>query len=373
MPTDWVVRMAAPQATTYSMRKSQGVLHCPDTKHPPRTALIAAHYSHDFMSHYLADPLVNRGYGFLGWNNRFVGSDAFFRPDFALLDLATGVRYLRERFEQVVLLGNSGGGSLMSAYQSLACGNDQVGPAMLEIYGDTADGMSELEPCDAYIALNSHESRPKILTDWMDPSVSDEDDPFSSEPSLDLWGDVAGTAPYDEEYVRIYRAAQRVRNFRITERVRERLAIVERHGGADQLFTVFRSWADPRFLDLSLDPSDREVGCYLSDDVRTANNSAYGLSASSTLRTWLSMWSLEFDVLNVARHLPNVKVPSLVLQGTADKGVFPTNALALHEFLGASDKSLTWIKGGGHYLEGAHLDQAVSAIDRWLRERDFGG
>ena len=88
----------------------------------PRTAFIATHYNVDFSEHYLASLLAERGYGFLGWNTRFRGNEAHFLLDHALAEIGVGVRWLREQAgaEQIVLLGNSGGGSLMAAYQSQA-------------------------------------------------------------------------------------------------------------------------------------------------------------------------------------------------------------------------------------------------------------
>lgn len=369
MPVEWIGMTVRGDAKTFAMRHCQGALHLPSE--PSRTVIVASHFTHDFMGHYMAGPLVARGYAFFGWNNRFVGSDAFFRPDHALVDIGEAIRAMRERFDRVILLGNSGGGSLMSAYQSQATGSDLVAPAMREIYGSAADGLTELMPGDAYIALNAHESRPKVLTEWFDPSVTDERDPYSVDPSLDLWAAGTERPPYTPEFIKRYRMAQRDRNHRITQWVRGQIAENEAHGGLDRIFNVFRGWADLRYLDLSIDASDRGLGCYLGEDVRTVNYSAYGLASSCTLRTWLSMWSLDYDVLNVAKHAPNVKVPSIVIQGTADKGVYPSNADALHDKLGASDKSMVWIKGGDHYLAGEHIDQAVSAIDGWLSERGF--
>src|SRR5215469_3939410 len=88
----------------------------------PRVAMIATHYNIDFSQHYLAELMAERGIGFLGWNTRFRGDEAHFLLDHALVDIGTGVRWLRaeQGVQTVVLLGNSGGGSLMSAYQSHA-------------------------------------------------------------------------------------------------------------------------------------------------------------------------------------------------------------------------------------------------------------
>ena len=99
----------------------QGLYYAP-TGSRPRTALIATHYNVDFSEHYLGEFMAARGYGFLGWNTRFRGAEAFFLLEHALVDIGTGVRWLKEEagVERVVILGNSGGGSLMGAYQSQA-------------------------------------------------------------------------------------------------------------------------------------------------------------------------------------------------------------------------------------------------------------
>ena len=62
----------------------------------PRTALIATHYNVDFSEHYLGEFLARRGYGFLGWNTRYRGNEAFFMLEQALVDIGAGVRWLRE-------------------------------------------------------------------------------------------------------------------------------------------------------------------------------------------------------------------------------------------------------------------------------------
>ena len=88
----------------------------------PKVAMIATHYQIDFSEHYLADYMATRGIGFLGWNTSYRGFESNFLLDHALVDIGVGVRWLREvqGVEAVVLLGNSGGGSLMAAYQSQA-------------------------------------------------------------------------------------------------------------------------------------------------------------------------------------------------------------------------------------------------------------
>ena len=91
------------------------------------------------------------------------------------------------------------------------------------------------------------------------------------------------------------------------------------------MFPVSRAWADLRFADLSLDPSERRAGCYAGDP-RTANYSGYGLASANTLRSWLTMWSLTTSACRAEPHLARITEPALVVQSTGDQGCFPSDA-----------------------------------------------
>src|SRR3954462_532957 len=138
----------------------------------PKVAMIATHYQIDFSEHYLADYMATRGIGFLGWNTRFRGFESSFLLDHALVDIGVGVRWLREvqGVEAVVLLGNSGGGSLIAAYPAQAVGPDG---APLAGIGPAA-GLGDLLAADGYVASAAPPGRPDVLTAWMDASVVDE-------------------------------------------------------------------------------------------------------------------------------------------------------------------------------------------------------
>ena len=96
----------------------QGIYWTPSGQ-APRVALIATHYNVDFSEHYIAPYFAQRGFGFLGWNTRYRGAEDQFILEHALIDIGVGVKWLREEagVERVVILGNSGGGSLMGAYR----------------------------------------------------------------------------------------------------------------------------------------------------------------------------------------------------------------------------------------------------------------
>lgn len=189
--------------------------------------MIAAHYQIDFSEHYLADYMATRGIGFLGWNTRFRGFESSFLLDHALVDIGVGVRWLREvqGVDTVVLLGNSGGGSLMAAYQSQA-----VEPNVTPLEGmRPAAGVTELPPADGYVATAAHPGRPEVLTAWMDAAVVDENDPVATDADLDLFNGRNGP-PYTAEFLARYRSAQVARNHAITDWAEESSNAFARRG-----------------------------------------------------------------------------------------------------------------------------------------------
>lgn len=342
----------------------QGCYYTPAGERPG-VAFVATHYNVDFSEHYLAEHLAALGYGFLGWNTRFRGNEAYFLLEHALVDIGVGVRWLRDvaGAERIVLLGNSGGGSLMGAYQSQA-----TEPNIPPSFGmQLPEAVLELPAADAFVALNAHLGRPEVLTAWLDPSVTDEVDPLAVDPALDMFSEVNGP-PYSPDFVERYRAAQLARNDRITTWAKAELDRLEAGGAWDRLFDLNRVWADLRFCDLTIDPSDREVGCY-AGDARRANYGAFGIGRTNTLRSWLSMWSLSDSPCSADPHLRRLDVPALVVQSTADQGVFPSDARALHDAIGSRDKALTMIEGD-HYLRDkpTHRPGVAALIAAWTTD-----
>jgi pimeloyl-ACP methyl ester carboxylesterase len=330
----------------------------------PTVACIATHYNVDFSEHYLAAPMAERGIGFLGWNTRYRGNEAFFLLEHALVDIGAGVRWLREvaGVETVVIVGNSGGGSLMGAYLSQA-----TDPSITATPGlSLPDAVLDLPGADLYVSVNAHPGRPEVLTAWMDPSVTDETDPLSVDPALDMF-DPGHGPPYPPEFVERYRAAQVARNDRITAWALAELDRLHAAGAWDRVFNLHRVWADLRFADLSIDPSDRRAGCYAGDP-RAASYGPFAIGGTSTLRSWLSMWSLQTSSCRGAPHLARIGVPSLVVQSLADRGVFPSDAAAIHDALAAEDKALELLPGE-HYFEDTGPNEVADLLSAWIRAR----
>lgn len=341
----------------------QGIYWTPKGK-KPKTALIATHYNVDFTEHYIAPYFAARGMGFLGWNTRYRGAEDQFILEHALIDIGVGVQWLKDHgVENVIILGNSGGGSLMGAYKSEVIDSQLSKNAS----GATKAALESLPDTALYISLNAHLGRPEVLTNWMDASVVDEADPTKTNESLNPFNP-ENAPPYSPDFITRYRAAQRARNQRITDWAKAELTRVNAAGIPDILFPLYRTWADLRFMDLAIDPSTRKFGCYRGDPA-VANRSP-GIGRANTAKTWLSMWSLQESKCQGPEHLAKFTQPALVLQSTGDMGVFPSDAKKIHEAIGAKDKTLEFLPGGHYYEESKeHRDAATDLMTDWINKK----
>ena len=122
-------------------------------------------------------------------------------------------------------------------------------------------------------------------------------------------------------------------------------------------------------IDPSIEPSDRRPNwCYLGEPVR-ANYGVFGIGTLSTLRSWLSMWSLRTSQCTAAPHLARIMLPSLVVHASADACVYESDARALLHAIGAADKRLDFIRADHYLLEpdGART-QAADLIAAWVAD-----
>jgi hypothetical protein len=91
------------------------------------------------------------------------------------IDMGAWVKDARARgYEKVILVGWSGGGS-----PSLFCQAEAEAPSITATpAGDVVDlTRAGLEPADGVIFIAAHLSRAETLTEWLEPSVTDELDP----------------------------------------------------------------------------------------------------------------------------------------------------------------------------------------------------
>ena len=283
-------------------------------------AFIVIHPTSNFMAHYLFEPFKKRGRALLGLNTRFVANDSMLSMERAIQDLGAGVRHLREvGYSKIILIGNSGGGALVSMYQA------QAEKLTIET---TPDGLpfdlkpQDLPPVNGIALLCAHPGRAHTLTDWIDPSITSESEFLSVNAELDMFN-LENGPPYKKQWLQNYRAAQLNRNENLTDWVLDRLSALQGGPASDQAFVIHRTMADPRFLDLNLDPNDREVGTIWGDP-KTINYAANNLGRFTTLRSFLSQWSMRLSRADGPKCLKNTSVPVLNVDYRKDKCVFPS-------------------------------------------------
>lgn len=318
---------------------------------------------------------ARRGAHVLCAGSRYARNDTACILEKVLLDLGAYIRHAKHNwgYRRIVLVGWSGGGSLSLFYQSQA-----ERPTLTHTpAGDPLDlTKAGLIPADAVIFQAAHSSRAKLLLDIIDPSVVDEADPDTRDSSLDIYGSIAGP-PYSAEFIARFRAAQLARVRRITAWVKAQLERLERAGGKEKErgFVTHRTLADPRFLDATLDPNDRRIGwCYLGDP-ETVNSGPVGLARFSTLRAWLSQWSIEDTNAEGAANAARISAPLLFIENSADDAVPQYHCRSVFDAATTADKTYAVIEGATHYYVGQpeHLGQATNVTEAWLADRGLLG
>ena len=352
----------------------RGLLWTPPGGRQWKTAVILTHPRGDFSVHYACPLLAAAGYAVLGFATRYLNNDTDCLHENCIVDVKAAYDEMKRRgAEAVVLLGNSGGGSLMAMAQA------------------------ELGIGDGWVGLAAHPGEGMFMNQVIDPSVADESDPFSRIPELDMYNPDNGWRPwpepcaYDRDWLATYRAAQIARVARIDATAKQsiadaadaagRLKAVDR--GSDparwrdlrartvfsKYLVIYRTLADPAYLDLSIDPDDRPMGSLFAfPDPLDANYGRGGLARSMTARGWLSTWSGLSSHAKLADTMPRVKVPTILVHPTADTEIRIWQAKEIVAASGAEDQTYVEMKGAPHYLEG-HRPAAMAAVAEWLQRR----
>ncbi|MGE3744828.1 MAG: hypothetical protein AB7G25_03770 [Sphingomonadaceae bacterium] len=359
-----------------------------------KVAAVVMHPREHLVPFYLPAELTRQGLAVCLPTPRLIGNDIRLEHEVALLDVAAAVSFLHAQgFEKVLLVGNSGGGPLFAFYnqQALLAPEDRLArtPAGKPVPLSEA----EMIPPDGIVFVSTHLGQGRLLMNGIDPSVIDENDPMSADPALNPFSPKNGFsgkgATYTPEFVARYRAAQveRVRRLdaQALEIVARRLAAKKRlkEGGtqADRMeaahtpiFTVWRTDADLRCWDLSLDPSDRKLGSLWGANPAVSNLGSIGFGRLCTADSWLSTWSGLSSNASMEKCAPAIEQPTLFIEYTGDASTFPQEAQSIFDWIGTSDKQRLKLAGDHHgrpVNPGAPNPRPLvgAAIGEWVAQR----
>ena len=336
----------------------------------PGTAVCIMHPREFLATHYLIPAIVEAGFAAWTQTARAVGNDLRLEHERALLDVAAGQVKLREMgIKNVVLLGNSGGASLYSFYNSQALKAPNA--RLTHAPGGRAVDLARayMPPPDGFAFISPHPGQGMVLLNAIDPSVTDEGNPLSVDPALDPFATTNGfrdppqSASYGTEFQARYREAQRARVQQLDAKARalieDRLSArkraretggdhYRRQGAWNQVMTIWRTDADLRNFDLSIDPSDRRYGSVWGVDPLASNYGNVGFARLCSPEAWLSTWSGISSNAEMAKTAGNIQQPVLFIDYTGDTTSFPADMTTMFAELASADKVRHRVPGDHH-------------------------
>lgn len=360
-----------------------------------KTVVCMMHPREMIVTNYLVPDVLDAGCACWVQGPRSIGNDLRLEHEIALFDVAAGLTHLRDLgFEHIVLLGMSGGAGLYVLYnqQSLSAPEARIERTP----GGRPTGLQKasLVAADGLIFVSPHPGQGKLLMSSIDPSVTDERNPLKADPSLDPFSRENGfrrppeSTSYTTDFVQRYRAAQLLRVGRIDDYARE--LIGERMGARKRLrdtpsredslkagyapiFNIWRTDADLRCWDLSLDPSDRMLGSLWGKDPVSSNFGSLGFGRVVTPESWLSTWSGISSNASFEKCGGAIEQPTLMIEYSGDNCVFPDDLELIFQNIGTRQKSRLRVRGNHHGQPLAADEEpgqvkAGLAIQSWLKD-----
>ena len=180
-----------------------------------------------------ATELVKRGFYVLCMNGRSDNNEALDFWNDLPLDVATGVKYLKEtvKASKVLLYGGSGGAPLMTFYQNVA----QNGPSVCQGANKLipcGNELAGLPPADGIILRDAHPGTAVNTLRSIDPSLQRDDRPDLTIASLDPFSpkngfNLSGSSRYSDEFKERYFKAQAERMNRLVDGALAKLRSME--------------------------------------------------------------------------------------------------------------------------------------------------
>ncbi|WP_433062317.1 hypothetical protein [Dactylosporangium sp. CS-033363] len=378
------------ELTTADGARVQGLLH----RLPGATGVVSLTHPRQLLAHHpMIGHLLRMGLSVWTQDGRSPNNDLNLVHEQALLDVAAGQAFLEDLgFERRLTFGHSGGGALFAFYIEQAALAPETRIATTPAGRAVALAGARMPVPTGAIFLAPHPGQGQVLLHCIDPSVTDESDPMSVDPALDMYDEANGhgrPAAYSPAFLASYRAAQRARIARIDARARE-LAAEASHARkrfaqtndprdrraslAPRIITTYRTDADPRYADLTLDPNDRHAGSLFGRRPELTNYGLVGFGRLTTPDAWLSTWSANTSNAGFVRCARGISVPTVYVELSGDAAAFPADADAMFAAIAAPDKTRFLVRGqhfGQPLAAGEPTGYAAAAevIGPWVEER----
>jgi pimeloyl-ACP methyl ester carboxylesterase len=198
------------------------------------TAIFIMHSSADYLSFSGCTELSKRGYRVLCANNSTgksgVSNDGAL--DQVLLEIKAGVAWLRQQpgVRHIVLLGHSGGGTIMSAYQYIAESGVKACQTPDKIW-KCPDTLVGLPAADGLMLVDSNWGLAAMTLFSIDPAVKDEGNGTTLDPALDMYNPANGFQPtgstYPAAFTSAFLLAEGKRNNALIARAQATLAAID--------------------------------------------------------------------------------------------------------------------------------------------------
>lgn len=327
----WVLALAAVSAATFAQPSTApepkpvfahpgpgvaAALYEPPSLGPKsRIAVLVMHSAGDFLDHSACTQLSRRGYRVLCANNSASKSGFTDDEDIdrMLLDAKRTMTWLRsyQGVKKIVILGHSGGGTLMSAYQAVAESGVRVCQGADKIL-KCPDSLEGLPRADGVMLIDSNFGLPETFLFSLDPAVVSEDSGLVLNPDLDLFNPENGFdkkgSDYGVAFVQKFQSAEGQRNNRLVDAALERLKQLTAGKG--------------RY-------SDDEPLVIPGGNFRNANNRFFAQDVKLLSQTRKAWPLLRADGSQVTQIIRSVRVPANARSHTAslDGGGLQTSVL----------------------------------------------
>jgi hypothetical protein len=381
------------QCQTFDGATVHGLLH----RLANSTTVIAVMHPRQQLAHHpMIAYFLRMGLSVWTQDTRSPNNDINLVHEQAILDVATGQVFLRDAgFTHVLTFGHSGGGTLFAYYIEQAAIEPEFRIDVTPAGRPVALAGAPMPVPDGAVFLAPHPGQGAVLLHCIDPSVTDERDPMSVDPALDMYHPDNGFAPpgtpasYQPEFIARYRDAQRRRVARIDAVARELAAEASaarvrfaasgdpyerRVSLAPRIITTYRTDADPRYVDLNLDPNERRYGSLFGRRPDLTNYGLVGFGRLTTPDAWLSTWSAFASNATFERCARGVHIPTVYVELSGDAAAYPDDADCMFNAIAAHDKTRAVVRGQhfGQALtpqEPTGYEAGSRVIEPWLKDR----